>query len=275
MKNKKNFFRFANEIAAFILVIVIIFPYIFMVASAFKTRLDAFAYPPLLIFKPTLDNFKNIFGEIQILRFMKNSAIVSVLSTLFTIIIAIPATYSLARYKFRFKSFIAYSFLFMQMVPSISVVFSLFYFSKQTRLYDTHFFLIIIYLLWNIPYAIWIMRGFVEAIPESLEEAAIVDGCNRFWAFVRVTLPLMAGGLAATSILVFIFVWNEFPLAFFLTSTNAKTLPAAIGYFMTHSGIQWGPMFATATVGTAPVVVFVLFVRKYFVSALTLGAVKG
>jgi len=255
--------------------IIFIFPYFFMVTSAFKSRLDTFAYPPIFFFfKPTFGNFVSIFRDIHILFYMKNSLIVSTGSTLLSILIAIPATYSLARYRFRFREKIAFGFLLLQMTPGISIVFSLFFIAKRLNLNDTYIVLILSYLLWNIPFAIWMLRGFIESIPVQLEEAAIVDGCTRFQAFILVTLPLMAGGLAAVAIIVFIFTWNEFAIAIFLTSTRARTMPTTIAFFMTHAGIKWGPMFAAATIGTLPVVVFALLVRRYFVSALTLGAIK-
>ena len=253
-----------------------LFPYIFMVSSAFKTRLDTFAYPPIFWqFTPTLEHFENIFSDMNILFYMKNSTIIAVCSTLLTILISIPATYSFARFRFRYKEGVAYGFLFLQMVPGISIVFALFFIAGSLNLSDTHIFLIVVYLLWNVPYAIWMMRGFVEGIPVELEESAMVDGASRFKAFRLITLPLMAGGIAATAILIFIGVWNEFSVAFFLTSTEARTMPTTIAFFMTHSGIKWGPMFATATIGTLPVVIFALLVRRYFISALTFGAVKG
>jgi multiple sugar transport system permease protein len=246
-----------------------------MVISAFKSRLDVLAYPPKLIFFPTLDNFFEVFGNINIMFYMKNSTIVALFSSILTMLIAIPATYALARFHFPYKEPIAYGFLFLQMVPGISIVFALFHIARGLGLYDTYLFLILVYLLWNVPYAIWMLRGFVEAIPVDLEEAAMVDGATRFGAFFRVTLPLMVGGLTASAILIFIGAWNEFSLAFFLTSNATRTMPTSIAFFMTHAGIQWGPMFATATLGSLPVIIFALFVRKYFVSALTFGAIKG
>jgi multiple sugar transport system permease protein len=264
------------NVIAFLIVMAFLFPYVFMVSSAFKSRLETFAYPPIFInFQPTLEHFTAIFSDINILFYMKNSSIVSIFCTIVSMLIAIPATYALARYKFRFREGIAFGFLILQMIPGISVVFSLFFIAKQTGLQDTYTALILSYLLWNVPYAIWMLRGFVESIPVELEEAAIIDGCTRFKAFILVTLPLMAGGLAASAILIFIGVWNEFAISFFLTSTQARTMPTTIAFFMTHAGIKWGPMFAAATIGTLPVVIFSLLVRKYFVSALTLGAVKG
>jgi len=272
---RKRFGKVLLNVIALIAVLAFLFPYAFMVTSAFKSRLETFAYPPVWFFKPTLDMFRSILADMNIMFYMKNSTIIAVASTFLTMLIAIPATYSFARFRFPFKEPIAYGFLFLQMIPGISIVFSLFYIAKTLDLYDTYFFLVICYLLWNVPYAIWMLRGFVEAIPVELEEAAMVDGCSRFRAFMIVTLPLMGGGLIASSILIFIGVWNEFALAFFLTSTHARTMPTMIGFFLTHAGIKWGPMFATATLGTLPVVVFALLVRKYFISALTFGAVKG
>jgi len=272
----KNVKKIVINLLSLIGALIFLFPYFFMVTSAFKSRLDTFAYPPIFInFKPTIENFIVIFRDINIMFYMKNSLIVSVGSTLISLIIAIPATYALARYKFFLREKIAYGFLLLQMIPGISVVFSIFLIARRWGLYDTHIALILSYLLWNIPYAIWMLRGFVESIPAALEESAMVDGCSRFKAFIFITLPLMAGGLAASSILVFIGVWNEFAISFFLTSTGARTMPTTIAFFMTHVGIQWGPMFAAATIGSLPVVIFSLLVRRYFVSALTLGAIKG
>lgn len=271
----KRFKKILLNIAALIAVIAFLFPYAFMVSSAFKTRLETFAYPPVWVFKPSLESFRTILTDMNIMFYVKNSTYVALVSTFITILIAIPATYSFARYRFPLKESIAYGFLFLQMFPGISVVFALFYISKRFQLYDTRLFLVICYLLWNIPYAIWMLRGFVEAIPIELEDAAMIDGCSRFRAFLLVTLPLMAGGLIASAIIIFIGVWNEFSLAFFLTSTKARTMPTTIAFFLTHAGIKWGPMFATATLGTLPLVIFALLVRRYFISALTFGALKG
>lgn len=264
------------DLFTFLIVAGFLFPYLFMVSTAFKSRLETFAYPPVwLDFKPTFENFSNIFSDLNILFYMQNSAIIAIASTFLTMLVAVPATYAFARFDFRLKEAAAFAFLGLQMVPGISIVFALFFVAQSLGLYDTHIFLILVYLLWNIPYAIWMLRGFVQAIPADLEDAAMIDGCTRFQAFLKITLPLMMGGLAATSILIFIGVWNEFSLAFFLTSLQSRTMPTTIGFFMTHSGIKWGPMFATATLGTLPVVVFGLIVRRHFVSALTFGAVKG
>ncbi|MBA7566982.1 Diacetylchitobiose uptake system permease protein DasC [subsurface metagenome] len=140
----------------------------------------------------------------NIIFYMKNSLIISITSTFLSLAIAIPATYSLVRYQFRLREEISFGFLLLQMIPGVSVVFSLFFIIRSMNLQDTHIALILCYLLWNVPYSIWLLRGFLESIPVQLEEAAIVDGCTRLKAFILITLPLMTGGLAATAILVFI-----------------------------------------------------------------------
>lgn len=274
-KPRKRLFRIFLNVIAIIIVLLFLFPYLFMVTSSFKTRLDTFAYPPVWIFVPSLENLRAIFEDIQIAFYLKNSIIVATSASILTMLIAIPATYSFARFRFAFKEPLAWGFLFLQMVPGISIVFALFYIARVLNVYDTYYYLVFVFLLWNIPFAIWMLRGFVEAIPIDLEEAAMMDGCTRFRAFMQITLPLMVTGLVATTILIFIGAWNEFQLAFFLTSTNTRTLPTTIGFFLTHSGIRWGEMFATATVGTLPVVIIALLVRRYFISAMTFGAVKG
>jgi len=255
--------------------VIFLFPYWYTVISAFKSRIEAFAYPPIWIFKPVLENFKIIFLKHNILFYIKNSFIITVVSTLLTLVLAVPATYSLVRFRSKYKEGMAYGMLAMQLLPAIGVVFSFFTIAQTLNIVDTHIILIVVYLLWNIPWAIWIMRGFFETIPIEIEECAMIDGCTQFGAFLRVVLPLAITGIVATGTIIFIACWNEFTLAFFLTSRQARTLPTTISFFLTHQGIEWGPMFATTTISTLPIIVIAFAVRKYFVSALTFGAVKG
>lgn len=262
------------HLLAYGVVFLFLFPYLFLVMSAFKSRLETFAYPPVWIFTPSLENFRVAIQQYRLLDLVRMSVVVATGATLLTFVLALPATLAVARFRFRFKEAAAYALLIMQMMPAIAVVFAFFFIFQRLRLVDTPWALILGYQLWNVPWAVWLIRGFIESIPVSLEESAMVDGCTRFQAYRRVTLPLAVPGLAAAAILIFLGSWNEFTLAFFLTSFEARTLPTAIAFFLTHSGIEWGPMFATATIGTVPVVVIALLVRRYFIRALTFGAVK-
>jgi len=271
MKRRKQFIL---QIAVTVVFLIFMFPYLWMVISAFKTRLQVFAYPPVWFFKPTLENFRVALQENNILFYLKNSFIVSGGNTLLSLALALPASYSLARGKFKFKELLGYFFLIVQMVPAISVVFAYFYLAKVINLYDTKIMLIIIYLLWQLPWAVWMTRGFIEGVPPSLEEAASIDGCSRVGILIRIILPLIAPGLAAAAVFVFIMSWNEFTVAFLLTSRDAATIPTRASQYITHLGVLWGPMFATATIATFPAILFSIIFRKYMISALTMGAVK-
>ncbi|MFN8590589.1 MAG: carbohydrate ABC transporter permease [Thermomicrobiales bacterium] len=262
-------------ILAFAVAALFAIPYLYMLLSSFKTPVDNIAMPPKLFFDPTLDNFHAIFENDQLLLFLRNTLVVATLSTLVAMILAVPAAYGLVRFPLRRREGIAYLFLVIQLVPVIAVVFPYFDIARRLHLYDTVWILIIVYTLWNIPWGIWLVRGFIQDVPRELEESSMVDGSSRIGAMTRITLPLAAPGLTAASILLFIGAWNEFTLAFFLTTRVARTYPTSIGFFLTHSGIRWGEMFATALIGTLPVVIFAILVRKTFISSLSFGAVKG
>jgi multiple sugar transport system permease protein len=202
--------------------------------------------------------------------------VVATASTIVALVLAVPAAYGLVRFeRFRRTERVAYLFLILQLLPIIAVVFPYFAIANKYDLRDTPWILIITYTYWNVAWGIWLIRGFIEAVPKELDEAAMVDGCSRLGALRRVILPVSAKGIVAAGILLFIGAWNEFTLAFFLTAREARTYPTSIGFFLTHSGVRWGEMFVTATIGTLPIVIFSLLVRKSFISSMSFGAVKG
>ena len=252
------------------------FPFYFMVSSSFKHPLDSSIYPPLIIdFTPTLKNYTSIFKKYPLALYFFNSFIVASFATMISMVLAIPASYGMERMISKNREKIAYMFLTMQLIPPISMVFALFMFANYFGILGTYWILIIGYTLWNVPYAIWLTRGFFNTIPLELEEAAFVDGASRLWVLRKIVIPLTKPGIIAATIFIFIGSWNEFTLAIFLTDTSSRTYPTSLGLFVTHTGIQWGPMFATATIGVVPIVAIALLIRKHFVSALTLGAIKG
>ena len=204
-----------------------------------------------------------------------NSFIVATFATLVSMILAIPASYGMERLISKNREKVAYMFLTMQLIPPISMVFALFWYANFFGILGTYWLLVIGYTLWNVPYAIWLTRGFFTTIPKELEEAAFVDGASRIWVLRKIIIPLTKPGIIAATIFIFIGAWNEFTLAMFLTDSHTRTFPTTLGLFVTHTGILWGAMFATATIGVLPIVVIALLIRKHFVSALTLGAVKG
>jgi len=252
------------------------FPFYFMVSSSFKQPLDSSVYPPIIFnFEPTLKNYITIFKKYPMATYFINSFIVATFATLVSMTLAIPAAYGMERLISQNRERIAYMFLTMQLIPPISMVFALFWYANFFGILGTYWLLVIGYTLWNVPYGIWLTRGFFTTIPKELEEAAFVDGATRFWVLRKIVIPLTKPGIIAATIFIFIGAWNEFTLAMFLTDSHTRTFPTTLGLFVTHTGVLWGAMFATATIGVLPIVIIALLIRKHFVSALTLGAVKG
>jgi len=252
------------------------FPFTYMLLSTLKIPIDNISTPPKFVFTPTTENFRMVFENPDVLRFLRSSLIVASVSTAIALVLAFPAAYALVRFRRFYRTErVAYLFLLLQLLPIISLVFPYFAIAQRLGIRDTHLILVIVYTYWNVAWAIWLIRGFIEAVPAELDEAALVDGCSRPQALWKVVIPVSAKGLVAAAILIFIGAWNEFTLAFFLTARNARTYPTIIGFFLTHSGIRWGEMFVAASLGTLPIVVFALLVRKSFISSLSFGAVKG
>lgn len=264
-----------NTTIAVIFMFLLLAPYAYLIVSSLKDAVAIQAYPPALFFKPTLENYVKVFTDVKLVPFIVNSAVVASCNTVLSLALAIPAAYSLARHRFRFKETLAYTFLAIQMAPAVALLFSFMIMANRLKLYDTWFVLIVLYLPWNIPFAVWMLRNFVADIPVALEEAAIVDGCTRLSAFLRVILPLLLPGLLTTAVFIFIGAWNEFVIAFFLTASRAATFPTTVDFFLTYGAYQFGPLYASAVIGTAPIAVFGLLVRKYYVMGMTGGALKG
>lgn len=256
------------------IVLAFLAPFFLMVFYSFQTRRQITGDFHLFA-GATLNNYRAIIQGDFFLSNFSSSLIVVVGSVILGLLLAVPASYAFARYKFKFKDDLAFWVLSLRMVPAIAVVIPYFLIGSFLGLIDTHRFLVITFLTFNIPFAIWMLKGFFEDIPVSLEEQARVDGCTRFQAFIKIMLPLVAPGMGATAILIVIQSWNHFVFALFLTSTNARTLPTMITRFLGYTGVVWGPMAAASTLATIPVVVFAVIFRKKLIQGLTFGAVKG
>ena len=263
-----------NNIFVWVILFIFLVPYFYLILGSFKTPGDIQAYPPRFFSKFTFENYIKVFMDVNIIFYLKNSFIVAGLTTIISLFIALPAAYSFARFKFWGKDWLAYVLLAILMAPIISLVYPFMTLANQLGLYDSHLGLILFYLPWNVPFAVWMLRTFVSDVPKELEEAALVDGCSRIGAFIRISIPLLVTGLFTTGVFIFIGAWNEFIIAFFLTSTNARTLPTTIDFFLTYGSFQFAPMFAAGVIGTLPIVVCALFVRRYYLVGQTAGALK-
>lgn len=230
--------------------------------------------PSIWLFKPTFENYKEAFLNRNILDYMKNSLIVVFLTTVISIFIGGLAAYGFARFEFKKREDLAFWVLSLRMLPPMATVIPFFVMARMLNILDTHLVLIICYMLFNIPFTIWMMRGFFEEIPQAIEEAAFIDGCSRFQVFTKVLLPLSTPGLIATAIFCIINSWNEFVFALFLTSSDAITLPTTVTLFLSISGVAWGEMSAVGVITILPVLVFAMIVQKYMIRGLTFGGVK-
>jgi multiple sugar transport system permease protein len=258
--------------AALLLALVfVLFPIVWLVQISLRPSEDALGYQ--LLFRPTLDHYRALF-ESHFLRSFLNSVISSGLSTFVALVVGTPAAYVMCRWRFRARGAIAMWILSTRMAPQIAFTIPFFLAFRQIGLLDTVWGLSIIYLTFNLALVIWMMQSFFEAVPISLEEAARIDGCGMWGAFLRITLPLTAPGMAATAVLCFIFSWNDFFYALILTRTNAMTAPVAIINFMQYEGWEWGKMAAGGTLVMLPVIVFTVLVRKWLVSGMIAGSVK-
>ncbi len=254
-------------------------PVYWMLTISLKTEVDQFAVPPRWLgFAPTLVHYIDAFFERSFGRYLLTSVIVASLSTSFAMVIGTLAAYALARFRLpgRLDKHLSLWILSTRMFPPIVTAVPLFLMMRDLRLLDTITSLVLVYTAFNLPFVVWMMRGFFRELPRDLEEAAMVDGDSRLGALVRVILPLVTPGLAATAVFCLIVSWNEFLFALVLTQTDAAmTLPVGIAGRVTQYEIKWGVMSAAGVVAMIPILAFALAVQRYLVRGLSLGAVKG
>jgi sorbitol/mannitol transport system permease protein len=265
---------FLLTLLTYVLTIVIFFPILWMVLTGLKTEANAVALPPSLFFQPTFDNFRNALTS-NYFDFFKNSAIMSIGSTILAFALGIPAAYSLAMFPTKRSANVLGWVLSTKMLPIVGALIPLIVIYKQIGLYDSRLGLTLLYAASNLPLVIWLMRSFLSEVPKELVEAAEIDGAGFLRTLRQIVLPLALPGIGATALLCLIFVWNEFILAVNLTAVNASTLPVYISGYQTSEGLFWAKMSAAATVAIAPVMLAGWAAQRSLVRGLTLGAVKG
>lgn len=250
------------------------FPFVWMFLGSLKPTQVIISTDLVWLFKPTLEHYRFIFSKQPFLRFTLNSISVGISVTALTMFCGTLTAYSISRFNFGGKPFRLW-ILFTRMLPSPVLLIPLFMVFRTLRLLNTLTALVIADTTFLLSFVIWIMRSFFEDIPKTLEESALIDGCTRYQAFVKVILPISSAGFITTSIITFIFAWNEYLFALvFATATRVKTLPVAAGDFVTGYAINWGPVFASGTLIIIPVFFLSVFFQRYIVRGLTLGAFR-
>ena len=262
------------RVVGLIFTLVFIFlPVVWLALTAFKLPVDA--YTTKVFFQPTLKNFQTIFAPPRSFGpLILNSVIVSGVTVLITIPLATLAAYAFSRYVFRGKNMLLVSVLSTQFVPPVVVVLPFFTLFRTLDLLDTRTGLVILNLSFTLPFAVWMVKGFIDSLPEEIEEAAIVDGCNQLRLLWHVTLPLVMPGIITSAVFTFIQSWNEFLFALILTRREATTLTVGLMSLNAERGILWEQMAAAGLIVMIPIFILSFSIRRYFVEGITMGAVK-
>ncbi|HVL57275.1 MAG TPA: carbohydrate ABC transporter permease [Burkholderiaceae bacterium] len=263
-------------IVAALLLAVWTFPILWGLLTSFKTERDVLAYPPVFFFEPTLQNYRDVlFGRASIVPNLWSSLVVSTSATLLTMLFAIPAAYAMARLKFRNKRATGFYVLATQMLPPVGLIIPYYLVLQRIGMLDTYSGLTAIYLTFSLPFAIWLMVTYFEDIPFEMEEAALLDRAGRLRTLWYVILPQVRGGIAVTTIFVFLNAWNEFLFAVVLAGANVRPVTVAMFNFISLEQTQWARLAAAAMLAMAPVILIGLAAQRHIVKGLTIGAVKG
>jgi multiple sugar transport system permease protein len=248
-----------------------LFVFAWMIMTGLKTGVQNIAYPPEFLFTPTLENFKAVFEQHNFFRYLMNSLIIATLSTGLSLVLGLPAAYSIAKYR---QSKIGIIILLARMTPFVSYLLPWYIIFRYLKLIDTYTALTLTHLIITLPMVAWLMVAFFESVPPELEDAAMIDGCSRLKTFLIIVLPLVRNGIATSAIMSFIFSWNQFLFSLILSGPQTKTVPVAVYNFISYGKIDWAGIGAAATLIVLPVSVFAFFVRKTIVQGLTMGALK-
>jgi multiple sugar transport system permease protein len=267
--------RVLAQAALVVLIVIALFPFLFMLRVAFSSARDYLSGMGVLTAPLTFENFSAVYGGTEISLYLLNSLLFSVLTTLIVLVIGSMAGFGLAKARnVLVRDNIMFFVLSTRMGPPVVFAVPLFLLLTSLLLIDTRIGMLLVYTFYNLAFAIWLMYGFFSEVPQEVEEAALLDGLAPLGVFSRISLPLVVPGLMATGILVFIFTWNEFFFALVLTRDVAKTFPAMIPQFFGAFRVDWGQMLAASTMGVIPPLIFGLLIRRYLVRGLSLGSVK-
>ena len=282
-RGKKKILRSIRLFIILIILVFILLPIYWMVNTSFKFKPEIFSIPPTFFPKKfTFSNYSSIiFGHlassIPFLTYFKNSLIVAISTVVITLLLATPAAYAFSRVLFLGKRALIYVVIVSQMLPIVLILIPLYTTFLKLKLLSTYIGLILTYIMFTLPFSIWLLKGYFDTIPRELDDAAKVDGCNKLQAMVKVIIPNVRPGLTATAIVAFIMAWDEFIISLTIMDKNSmRTLPVGIiQSFVGEFATKWGEMMAASIITSVPVVIIFIFLSKYLIGGLTRGAVKG
>jgi len=285
--------RRTGDVVAYLVIgaalVVFLFPLFWIVDTSFKPFSEVFSIPPKFFnFSPTLENYKHVFvtntefttgGTASSVstgfqHYFTNSIILAATSTALALALGTATAYAFSRFRIKGANDILFFILSQRMLPPVVVIIPIFLLYRQLNLIDTYQGMIILYTTFNLPFAVWMMKGFLDEIPKEYEDAAMVDGYTRLQAFFKVIIPQALPGMAATAVFALITVWNEFVFGLLLTSEVARPAPPFLVSAQTVGGIDWGQIAAASTIFVTPVIIFTFLVRNYLLRGVTFGAVR-
>jgi multiple sugar transport system permease protein len=266
----------ALNITIILVIIFFMMPIFWLLTTSFKFGREAFAIPPKWIFFDfTFKNFAEVWLNTDVLRFLKNSAVITVGTTVLSLLLGVPAGFAIARSKSALLGGASYFFLLLLMVPPIAMLIPFYLIMRDLHLLGSYASLIIIDTVFDASFVVWMMRSYFKDVPQEMEEAALVDGASHLQAFFKIALPLSVPGIVASALYCIIFSWNDFLFALMLTSPKTKTIPLGILASFSSVEISWGIMATMCMFAIVPAVIISLFLNRYFVQGLTMGASKG
>ena len=247
-----------------------------MLITSIKTKTQIYSNP--LIYWPTQvtsENYQRLFGYFNFMKYFSNSLIIALVTMIVSLIVSTLAAYAFCRFQFKGRKFLMGVFLSNNMFPAVLLMIPLYAIMRNLGLLYSRGSLILAYTTFTIPFSVWMIQGFIRDMPFSLEEAALVDGCNRFGAFMRIFLPILSTCLLATGVYIFMNSWNEYMMASLFSNPESRTIPVALSSLIGQLGVDWGMLCAGGTITVLPVCIMFFFAQKKMVSGLTSGAVKG
>lgn len=270
--------RIASYVVLVLIGLVAIAPFVFLLIISFKSRIDVLEVPPSLHFRMAQirDNYSQVINDKGFLTFIKNSVIVTGISTLVALGLGVPAGYAFSRLKFRASRHWASTILSFRFMPPVAVAIPIYLMIRDLGLVNSYLGLILPYIAFSLPLVVWIMIGFFDEVPREIDDAALVDGCSRASALFRVLLPLVRPGMMVAATFGMIFIWNEFLVGLYIiNSASRETIPIAASALLTvESPIDWNIAAAAGILTVIPVLLFSLFVQRYIVRGITAGAVR-
>ena len=272
--NKAAVLSAGHYSAAVAVVLIWLFPLLWIFLTSLKERPDIFSRTPLFVFRPTLNNYFSVLARREFTEGLINSLKTAGLTTVLAIAIGVLAAYPLSRLQFRGRDRILFWVLSLRMLPAVAIVVPFYLILYKLHLLDTLPGLVFAYLSFSLPFAIWMLVGFFRDLPRELDDAAFIDGCSHLQLLLEVQLPLLRPALAVVAIFTFVFAWNELVLALMLTEVDAKTVPVAIVGMVQPDDVPWGELAAGSILMLLPMMIVVFALQRHIVRGLTLGAVR-